>query len=186
MVGMLAPLLQIIPELTELRGEPSVVVVVSTRPSSPPSEPCQTLAHVDSGGLDASATLLSVDICVVSFRVQIAEIGVLAPNYEAPFAKKLSDLLVSIEAASPRYGMVIALSPGRFRDCLIDVPHSSWRVRLVGLLCGVVLFVSLVCGCSRLRELVGRCFRCCLWCRCIDFYPIFTGPFSSLDFLFWS
>jgi hypothetical protein len=54
---ILAPLLQIIPELNELCGEPSVVVVVvvvSTTPLQPPFEPCQTLAHVDSAGLDAS------------------------------------------------------------------------------------------------------------------------------------
>jgi hypothetical protein len=113
MDGMLAPLLQIIPELTELCGEPSVVVVVvSTTPSSPPSEPCQTLAHVDSGGLDASATLLSVDIGhVVSLSDQIAETGVLAPNYEGlckRVAKELSDLLVNLEAASLGYVMEIA------------------------------------------------------------------------------
>jgi hypothetical protein len=39
-------------------------------------------------------------------------------------------------------------------NCLIDGPHSSWWVRSVGLFCGVVLFVSSVCGC-RLRMLVG-------------------------------
>jgi hypothetical protein len=33
---------------------------------------------------------------------------VLAPNSEALFAKELSDLLVSLEAASPGYGMEIA------------------------------------------------------------------------------
>jgi hypothetical protein len=143
------------------------------------------LAHVDSGGLDASATLPSVDIGhVVSLSDQVAKTGVLAPNSEALFAKELSDLLVSLEAASPRYGMEIAcvlagkasedmirrvkmslrskrkkmVISWKLHDCLIDGPFSSWRVRLVGLLCGVVLFVFLDCGCCRLRELVGCLF----------------------------
>jgi hypothetical protein len=64
---------------------------------------------VDSGGLDASATLPSVDIGhVVSLSDQIAETGVLAPNSEAIFAKELSDLLVSLEDASPEYSIEIA------------------------------------------------------------------------------
>jgi hypothetical protein len=58
------------------------------------------LVHVDSGGLDASATLVSVDIGnVVSLSDEIVVTGVLAPNSEA---------LVSLEAASPRYDMRIA------------------------------------------------------------------------------
>jgi hypothetical protein len=61
MVGILVSLLQITPELNELCGEP-YMVAVSTTPSPPPSDPCQTLAHVDTGSSDASATLLSVDI----------------------------------------------------------------------------------------------------------------------------
>jgi hypothetical protein len=88
---ILAPLLQITPELNELCGDPPMVVV-STTPSPPPSEPCQTLAHVDSGGLDASDSLPSMDIGhVVSLSDEIAEIGVLAPNSETLFAKELSD-----------------------------------------------------------------------------------------------
>jgi hypothetical protein len=67
------------------------VVVVSTTPSPPPFESCRTLVHVDSGGLDASATLLSVDIGhVVSLSDEIIEIGMLAPNFEVLFAKELS------------------------------------------------------------------------------------------------
>jgi hypothetical protein len=107
--------------------------------------------HVDSGGLDASDSLPSMDIGhVVSLSDEIAEIGVLAPNSETLFAKKLSDLLVSLETASPGYGMEIACvlagkaseymikkvekslrskkrrrgsSPGSFRDHLINDPH---------------------------------------------------------------
>jgi hypothetical protein len=84
---ILAPLLQITPELNELCGDPPMVVVSTT-----PSPPCQTLAHVDSGGLDASDSLPSMDIGhVVSLSDEIAEIGVLAPNSETLFAKELSD-----------------------------------------------------------------------------------------------
>jgi hypothetical protein len=90
----------------------------------------------------------------------------LAPNSETLFAKELSALLVSLEAASPGFGMEMAcilvgkaseviirngeisqeqkkrrrLSHGSFCGCLIDGPHSSWRVHSVGLLCGVVFF----------------------------------------------
>jgi hypothetical protein len=64
---------------------------------------------VDSGGLDASATLLSVDIGhVVSLSDEIIKIGMLAPNSEVLFAKELSNLLISLEAASHGYGMEIA------------------------------------------------------------------------------
>jgi hypothetical protein len=80
MDGILAP-------LTELCGEP-FVVAVSTTPLPPTSEPGETLAHVDSGGLDTSATLPSVDIRhVVSLSDQIAETGVLAPNSRLPLQK---------------------------------------------------------------------------------------------------
>jgi hypothetical protein len=87
---------------------------------------------------------------VESLCDEISDIGLLAPNSEALFAKELSDLLVSLEAVSPGYGMEIAcvlagkasedmikkmeslsgakerrgLSPGSFHDCLIDGPHS--------------------------------------------------------------
>jgi hypothetical protein len=64
---------------------------------------------VDSGGLDASATLLFVDIGhVVSLSDEIIEIGMLAPNSEVLFAKELSNLSISLEAASQGYGMEIA------------------------------------------------------------------------------
>jgi hypothetical protein len=63
---------------------------------------------VNSGGLDALATLPFIDIGhVVSLSDKIVEAGVLAPNSEALFAKELSDLLVSLEAASPGYGIEI-------------------------------------------------------------------------------
>jgi hypothetical protein len=61
---------------------------------------------VESGGLDASATLPIGH--VVSLSNEVVEAGVLTPTYEALFAKELSDLLISLEAVSPRYGMEIA------------------------------------------------------------------------------
>jgi hypothetical protein len=91
-------------ELRSLEG-----LVVATTPSPPPSEPCQLFAHVDSGGLDVLATLSSMAIGhVVSLSDKIAEASVLALNSEDLFSKELSDLLVSLEAASPRYRMEIA------------------------------------------------------------------------------
>jgi hypothetical protein len=107
------------PELQELCGESSVVLlmelgssealVVAMSPLPPPSKTCRSPALVESGGLDASATLLSVSIWhVVSLNNEVAEAGVLAPNSDALFAKELSGLLVSLEAASPGYGMEIA------------------------------------------------------------------------------
>jgi hypothetical protein len=126
MCEILAPLLQITPELNELCGDPSVVVVSST-PSPPPSGPCHTLAHVDSGGLDASVSLPSMDD-VVSLSDEIAEIGVLAPNSEALFAKELSDLLINLEAVSPGYGMDIAcVLAGKASEDMIKKVEKSLR-----------------------------------------------------------
>jgi hypothetical protein len=105
------------------------VVAVSMTPSPPPSEPCQIVAHVDSGGLDASAILPSVDIGhVVYLSDEIAETGVLAPNSEALFSKELSDLLVSLEAASPGYGMEIAcVLAGTESEDMIQKVENSLR-----------------------------------------------------------
>jgi hypothetical protein len=111
--------LQIIPELQELHEESSMVfpmqlgslhaLTVAMTPSPPPFETCQSPALVESGGLDASATLLFVSIGhVVSLSNEVDKAGVLAPNSKALVAKELSDLLVSLEAASPGYGMEIA------------------------------------------------------------------------------
>jgi hypothetical protein len=106
---------------------------------------------------------------------------VLAPNSDALFAKELSDLLISLEAVSPEYGMEIAsvLAGMAFKDiirkvekslrikrrrwsssgklhscCFIDGCHLTCWVRSVDLLSGVVLYVS-VYSCRRLRGVVG-------------------------------
>jgi hypothetical protein len=105
------------------------MVLVSTTPSPPPSEACQSFALVDSGGLDASDSLPSLAIGYVeSLCDEIAEIGVLAPNSEALFAKELSDLLVSLEAVSPGYGMEIAcVLAGKASKDMIKKVEKSLR-----------------------------------------------------------
>jgi hypothetical protein len=131
--------LQIMPVLQGLHGESSVMLpmelvslealVVATTPSPLPSEPCQPPDHVDSGGLDASVTLSSVAIGhMVSLSDEIVDAGVLAPNSEALFAKELSDLFVSLEAASPGYGMEIAsVLAGKASDDIIRKVEKSLR-----------------------------------------------------------
>jgi hypothetical protein len=127
------------PELEGIHGESSVVLqmeqgslealAVATTPSPPPFETCQPLAHVDNGGLDASATLSAEAIGhVVSLTDEITEAGVLVPNSEAHFAKELSDLLVSLEAASPGYGMEIAcVLAGKASEDIIRKVEKSLR-----------------------------------------------------------
>jgi hypothetical protein len=82
-------------------------------------------------GLDASATLSSMTIGhVVSLNDETAEAGVLAPNSEALFAKELSDLLVSLEAASPGYGMeIVCVSAGKASDGIIRKVEKSLRTK---------------------------------------------------------
>jgi hypothetical protein len=136
-----APDPQFMPELLGLHGETSVALpmeleslealAVATTPSPPPSEPCQSPDIVGSGGLDASATLSSVAIGhVVSLNDETAKAGVLAPNSEALFAKELSDLLVSLKAASPGYGMEIAcVLAGKAYEDIIRKVEKSLRTK---------------------------------------------------------
>jgi hypothetical protein len=110
------PVLQIMPELRELREESSVVLsmelgsveslAVAMTPSPPSSETSQPPVSVESGGLDASAILPIGH--VVSLSNEVVDAGVLTPTSEALFGKELSNLLVSLEAVSPRYGIEIA------------------------------------------------------------------------------
>jgi hypothetical protein len=118
---VVAPVLQVMPELQELCGELSVVLpvelrsleasVVNMAPSPPPLRPCQAPAIVDSG-------------------------GVLAPNSEALFGKELCDLLVNLDTASPGYGMKIAcvLAGKAFEDMIKKVensPRSERKKRVI-------------------------------------------------------
>jgi hypothetical protein len=117
-----APVLQVMPELQELCGESSVVIPIelgsleasamAMMPSPPSLKPCQTSAIVNSG-------------------------GVLPPNSEAHFGKELCDLLVSLEVASPGYGMehwrtVLGTIPGhgpvspRQKQCIWPVKFKIY------------------------------------------------------------
>jgi hypothetical protein len=111
---VVAPVLQIMPELQELSRESSVVpplelgslesLVVTSTPSPPPPGPCQSLATLSS------------------------EAGVLAPNSEALFGKELCDLLVRLETASPEYGMEIAsVLAGNASEDVIKKVEKSLR-----------------------------------------------------------
>jgi hypothetical protein len=86
---------------------------------------------VESGGLDALATLSSVPIGhVVSLSNKVVEAGVLIPNSEALFAKEFSDLLVSLEAASLRYGIEIAsILVGTVSNDIIRKMEKSLRCK---------------------------------------------------------
>jgi hypothetical protein len=83
------------------------------------------LAHVDSGGLDALNTLPFMHIGHVVYLIgEIAETGVSAPNSEVLFAKEFSDLLVSLEAVSPAYGMkIVYVLVGKASEDMI----KRWR-----------------------------------------------------------
>jgi hypothetical protein len=113
---VVAPVLQIMPELQELCGESSVVpplelgslesLVVTSAPSPPPSGPCQSIATLSS------------------------EAAVLASNSEALFGKELCDLLVRLEAASPGYGMEIAsVLTGNASEDVIKKMEKSLRIK---------------------------------------------------------
>jgi hypothetical protein len=82
---------------------------VAMTPSPPPLESCQSIAFVNSGGLDALATPSSLTIGhVVYLNDEVNEADVLAPNFDALFAKEFCDCLISLKAACPRYGKEIA------------------------------------------------------------------------------
>jgi hypothetical protein len=83
-VEVVAPILQIMPELQELSGEPSIVLSmemgslgaleVAMTPSAPSLESCQPLPFVDRGGQ------------VVSLIDEVNEVEVSTPNSEAPLS----------------------------------------------------------------------------------------------------
>jgi hypothetical protein len=113
---VVAPVLQIMPKLQELCGESSVVMPielgssevleVAMTPSPPPSKPYQPPAFVDN--------------------------GVLAPNSEALFGKKLCDLLVKLEAVSTGYGKEIAsFLVGNASDYIIRKVEKSLSKRKI-------------------------------------------------------
>jgi hypothetical protein len=65
---------------------------------------------------------------VVSLSDEIAEASVLVPSSEDLFSKELSDLLVSLEAASPGYSMEIAsVLAGKASEDMIRKVEKSLR-----------------------------------------------------------
>ena len=91
---VVAPVLQIMPELQELCGESSMVLpmelsaleslVVAMSPSLPPSESYQSPAIPGCGDLVGSVNASSMAIVhVASLNGEVDEIGMLAPNSEA-------------------------------------------------------------------------------------------------------
>ncbi|XP_048554207.1 uncharacterized protein LOC125535209 [Triticum urartu] len=97
---VVAPILQIMPELQELCGESSMVLpmelsaleslVVAMPPSLPPSESCQPPAIPGCGDLVGSVNASSMAIMhVASLSGEVDEIGVLAPNSEALSCEQL-------------------------------------------------------------------------------------------------
>jgi hypothetical protein len=65
---------------------------------------------------------------VESLCDEISDIGVLAPNSEALFAKDLFDLLICLEAVSPGYGMEIAcVLAGKASEDMIKKMEKSLR-----------------------------------------------------------
>jgi hypothetical protein len=111
--GILDPMLQITPELHELCEDSSVVLplvlgslkalAVAMTPSPPQSEPCQSLASLDCG-------------------------GVLAASSDALFAKELCGLLASLEAASPGYGKDIdCILAGKASENMIRKVEKSLK-----------------------------------------------------------
>lgn len=101
---VVAPVLQIMPELQELCGESAMVQPMKpgsleSLASPSPSESCQPLAFVDSGCLDGSFTLSSMPIGhEVSLSDEVDETGVLAPNSDALSCEQLemSESIVSV------------------------------------------------------------------------------------------
>ena len=107
---VVAPGLQVMPELSELCGQPSLplsmmfsakkvtpeTLMVDTASSSPPVEPSQPLASMDDGAL-ASSVLHSP----VTFEKVV-------PVCETLFVKDLCELLASVEKASPGKGKAIS------------------------------------------------------------------------------
>jgi hypothetical protein len=117
---VVAPVLQIMPELHELCEEPvSPMSVVHQMVDSPeatvplphalsPLEPSQTLSSVEREGLDDIVVHSTESIGqVVSVGGNVVVSGVVAPIPGALFAKKLYDFLVNLEADEPSSGKTI-------------------------------------------------------------------------------
>lgn len=113
---IMAPVMQIMPELQQLCVEPS---------------PPLSMVHLQVDSLGTSVVASALAPVEPSHLGEVVEADVLAPNSEALFAKELCELLVSLEAASPGYGKEIAcVLAGQASEVVIRrVEKSLRRVR---------------------------------------------------------
>jgi hypothetical protein len=118
--GILAPVLQITPELGELCGESPLI-------------PSMALP-LELGSLGSSEALAVATAPSQPQSPPYVDNGVLTHNAEALFARELSGLLASLEAASPGYGKDIdCVLAGKASDDIIrKVEKSLRRVSLFG------------------------------------------------------
>jgi hypothetical protein len=155
---IMAPVLQIMPELQELCGERSpsmstlhlqedplgTSTVASTQPSLEPSyhvdkimpklqELCGESSMVPMVELGSLGSVVAAMTPSPPSSEFVDTGGVLVPNSETLFEKELHDLLVSLEAASHRYGKDIAcVLAGKASECLIRKVEKSLRNRRRG------------------------------------------------------
>jgi hypothetical protein len=154
---IMAPVMEIMPELDELCREPSSSMSMLHLQE----EPLETLKvastpPVEPNYIGDRITPELQEICVESSVVSMVELGslesmelamtsspssskpsdivdtrgVLSPNFEAPFGKEICDLLVSLEEASSGYGKEIAcVLAGKASKGLIRKVEKSLMIR---------------------------------------------------------
>jgi hypothetical protein len=154
---IMAPVMEILPELEELCGKPPPLsmlhiqvdplgtsTVASTPPPVEPSYVGDKIMHelkelcgessvvsmVELGSLESMAVAMT-SLPPASEESDFVDTGgVLAPNSEALFGKELCDMLVSLEAAIPGYGKEIAcVLAGKASKGLIRKVEKSLRSR---------------------------------------------------------
>jgi hypothetical protein len=155
---IMAPVMEIMPELHELCGEPSPSMsmlhlqvdpldtskVASTPPPVEPSyigdqimpelqELCVELSvasMVELGSLEPVALAVTSSPSSSKPPDIVDSRGVLSPNSEALFGKELCDLLVDLEVASPGYGKEIAcVLVGKASKGLIRKVEKSFMIK---------------------------------------------------------
>jgi hypothetical protein len=140
---VVAPVLQIMPELHELCGESSIVLpmelsaleslAVAMTPSLPLSESCQPPAFADCGDLVGSVTASSMAIGhVASLSGEVDETGVLAPNSEALSCEQLEtpESIMSVVPVTDDVEAVgtFAPDPSELNQPLVSVEHGGFDV----------------------------------------------------------
>jgi hypothetical protein len=155
---IVAPVMEIMPELHELCGEPSPSMSMlhlqvpplgtSKVASAPPLvEPSYIVDIIMPGLQELCAESSMASMVELGSLESVAQVmtssppssepldivdtgGVLSPNIESLFGKELCDLLVSLEAASPGYGKEIAcVLTGKASKSLIRKIEKSLMIR---------------------------------------------------------